>query len=79
MRGVPRSQSGLLGSAVGGAGRSGTSVTVLCTAARRAKYPWRRCICEDATGVLPHPWGKLRLRRTSCPPIAVNSSDTKPF
>ncbi|MDE7445065.1 MAG: hypothetical protein K2N15_05075 [Lachnospiraceae bacterium] len=30
-----------------------------------------RGMAPDATGVLTHPWVKLRLRRTSCPTIAV--------
>ncbi len=51
----------------------------LCTVVRMTKYPFYRCIHVDANGVLVHPWTKLRLRRTSCPPIAVCSRDTKSF
>ena len=32
-------------------------------------------LAADANGVLTHPWVKLRLRRTSCPPIAVHRKD----
>ncbi|MBD5546783.1 MAG: hypothetical protein HDQ97_05230 [Lachnospiraceae bacterium] len=53
------------------------SAADLCTAVREAKYPCGRCIMKDANGVLVHPWTKLRLRRTSCPPIAGIRRDTK--
>ena len=55
----------------GGGCRNGiVSITNLCTAVREARYPYDRRIMEDANGVLVHPWTKLRLWRTSCPPIA---------
>ncbi|MDE7444179.1 MAG: hypothetical protein K2N15_00505 [Lachnospiraceae bacterium] len=42
----------------------------LCAVGRRTKYSFDGFVNEDANGVLVHPWTKLRLGRTSCPPIA---------